>query len=436
LPLLLFAITSAFLMEGFWRRTIGQCLVRYWRSWVLQAAVLACYAAAFVSSLHTSSVQPSVPGTAAAVFSFTEEVVKDTFVPGAIGGPWQWSGITDAQIAAAATPNALAWLSVIVAVAVILASSVSRRYAWRSWAILAGWVLAADVGPVVIGRIGEMTPGVLAQQTRYVADAVPVLAICVGLAFLPLAGQADARRRMVVADASQVSQAARLVAAGLVGAFTIGSVWSVQDLQNTTSGRLSQFYLENAEAAVAEAPAGTVINDWPVPPDIMIGAFGYADRTSQVIGPAESAVAKTNIRWMAHPEGTIDHLMMFGADGRLHETAMYGPVSIPLPAGRSCQRVRRGTAVVRFTTPTFPGENELRIAYVAAANGDDVTISYGGSVQVLTVQAGLHAAYLPERGSVDSVTVSGPPASVVCIGDLQAGVIGPSISGPVIPAAY
>lgn len=439
LPLLLFAITSAFLMEGPWRRTIRQCLTRYWRSWVLQAVMLACYAAAFASSLHGSSLQPSVQGTGSAVFSFTEELVKNTFVPGAIGGPWQWSGVTDGQIAAAATPNALAWLSVIVGVAVILASIVSRLYAWRSWAILAGWVLAADVGPVLIGRLGEWPAGLLAQQTRYVADAVPVLAICVGLAFLPVVGQPDTRRRLAVPDGSQVSQAGRLVAAGLVGAFTIGSVWSVQDLQNTTSGQISQLYIANAQAAVAEAPAGTVIFDWPVPPDVMVGAFEQADRASQVIGPAESAVAKTNIRWTAHPDGTIDHLLMFGPDGRLYQAGMYGPASVPFPAGRSCQRVRHGTAVVRFTSPTFAGADELRIAYLGGAvNGDDVTVSYGGSTQVLAVQEGLHAAYFPERGSVDSVTISGAAMTGggLCIGDVAAGIIQPSTSGPAIPAAY
>jgi hypothetical protein len=439
LPLLLFAITSAFLMEGPWRRTIRQCLTRYWRSWVLQAVLLAGYAAAFASSLHGSSLQSSLQGTASGVFSFTEELLKDTFVPGAIGGPWQWSGVTDGQIAAAATPNALAWLSVIVAVAVILASIVSRLYAWRSWAILAGWVLAADVGPVLIGRLGEWPAGLLAQQTRYVADAVPVLAICVGLAFLPVVGQPDARRRVVALDGSQVSQAGRLVAAGLVGAFTIGSVWSVQDLQNTTSGQISQLYIGNAEAAVAEAPAGTVIADWPVPPDVMVGAFEQADRASQVIGPTESAVAKTNIRWTAQPDGTIDHLLMFGPDGRLYQTGMYGPASVPFPAGRACQRVRHGTAVVRFTSPTFPGANELRIAYLGGAvNGDDVTVSYGGSTRVLAVQEGLHAAYLPERGSVDSVTISGAALTGggLCIGDVAAGIIQPSTSGPAIPATY
>jgi hypothetical protein len=439
LPLLLFAISSGFLMEGPWPAAIVRCLVKYWRSWAVEAAMLAGYAVVFASSLHASTVQPKIPDTAAGVFTLIWELVKDTFVPGAIGGPWQWFPTSDAQYASSAPPAMLAWLSLIVAGAVIMASIWSRRQAWRAWAILGGWLLAADVAPVVVGRIAEITPGVLALQTRYVADAVPVLAICVGLAFLPLAGQPEtSRRRPVGADGGQT---ARLVAAGLVGAFVIGSVWSVQDLQNTTSGLMSRLYVQNAEAAVAQAPAGTVIVDSLVPSALMIGAFGKYARTSMVIGPMESAGDAARIRWTSQPDGTIDHLMVFGPDGRLHQAALYGPASVPFPAKRGCQRVRRGRTVVQFTSPTYSGPGVLRIAYLASAavNGDVVTVSYGGSTQVLTVKAGLHAAYFPVRVSARSVTVSGISGAAVtglCVGAMQAGFIVPASSGPVIPAAY
>jgi hypothetical protein len=290
----------------------------------------------------------------------------------------------------------------------------------------------------VVGRIAEMTPGVLALQTRYVADAVPVLAICVGLAFLPPAGQPDtSRRRPLSADGGQM---ARLVAAGLVGAFVIGSVWSVQDLVNTTSGLMSRLYVQNAEAAVAQAPAGTVIDDSVVPSALMIGAFGEYARASMVIGPMESAGDAARIRWISQPDGTIDNLMVFGPDGRLHHAAVYGSASVPLPAKRGCQSVRRGTAVVRFTSPTYLGIGVLRVAYLASPsmNGDDVTVSYGGRAQVLTVQAGLNAAYFPLRGSVRNVTVSGISGTVtgLCVGPMQAGFIVPASSGPVIPPAF
>jgi hypothetical protein len=438
LPLLLFAITSAYLMEGPWPAAVVRCLVKYWRSWVIEAAMLAGYAVVFALSLHTSTVQPKIPDTAAGVFTLIWELVKETFVPGAMGGPWQWFPISDAQYASSAPPATLAWLSLIVAAAVITASIWWRRYAWRAWAILGGWLLAADVAPVVVGRIAEMTPGVLALQTRYVADAVPVLAICVGLAFLPLAGQPDAaRRRPVTADAGQM---ARLAAAGLVGAFVIGSVWSVQNLQNTTSGLMSQLYIENARAAVAQAPAGTVVVDSVVPSALMIGAFGPYAQASRVIGPLESSGDAARIRWTSRPDGTIDHLMVFGPDGKLHLAALYGPGSVPFSAKRGCQTVRHGRVVVRFTSATFPGPGVLRVAYLASGtvNGDHVTVSYAGSAQVLTVKAGLHAAYFPVRGSTRSVTVSGmvgPAVTGLCVGAMQAGVIVPASSGLVIPAA-
>jgi hypothetical protein len=432
LPLLLLGITSGFLMDGPWPRALGRCLARYWKSWLLQALILAVYAAVFTQALHTSTVQPAISGVAGG-FSFTWELLKNTFVPGAIGGPWQWLPTEDAQYASTAAPPALAWLALIAAAAVILASIALRRYAWRAWGILAGWLVAADVTPVLLGRVMDMSPGALALQTRYVSDAVPVLVVCLGLAFLPPAGQPDTRRRLALPAGTQ---AGRLAAAGLVGAFVIGSVWSVQDLQSTTSGLQTRLYIENAQAAVAEAPAGTVIADSPVPSTIMIGAFGrYAD-TSRVIGPMENSAAAARIRWTSSPDGTIDHLMVFGADGRLRLAAIYGQTSAPPASG--CQPAARGRVVATFPAPADPHSQVLRIAYLAdsAAGGADMIIRYGGAVRRLAAQPGLHDAYLPIAGSAASVTISGPAIGGLCVGDVQAGIIVPSPTGLVIPSAY
>jgi hypothetical protein len=432
LPLVLLGITSAFLMEGPWPRTIGQCLVRYWKSWVLEAVILAVYVVVLSQSLRTSTEQPTVSGVGQA-FSFTWELLKNTFVPGALGGPWQWFPTEDASYAASAPPGMLAWLALIVAAAVILASIALRRYAWRAWAILAGWFLAADVTPVLLGRAEVLGAGVL--QTRYVSDALAVLVICLGLAFLPLDGQPDIRRRPAVPAGAQVG---RLAAAGLVGAFVIGSVWSVQELQATTSGTQARLYIDNAQAAVAEAPAGTVIVNFPVPATMMVGTFGtYAD-ASKVIGPMEDATAKARLRWTSSPRGTIDHLMIFGTDGRLHQAAIYGQTSAPPAAGRQCHSATRGRVVATFNVPPGPYSNMLRVAYLAdsAAGGADMTISYGNSTQRLAIEPGLHSGYLPINGSAPSVTITSPAIRGLCVGDVQAGAIIPSPTGLVIPAGF
>jgi hypothetical protein len=434
LPLVLFGVTSGFLMEGPWPRAMGRCLAQYWKSWVLEVLILAAYLAVLSQALHTSTAQPTLSGASQA-FSFTWELLKNTFVPGALGGPWQWLPTEDAQYAASAPPGMLAWLALIVAVAVILASIALRRYAWRAWAILAGWIIAADVTPVVLGRIEVLNAGALALQTRYVSDALGVLVVCLGLAFLPLTGQPDIRRRTAIPAGTQ---AGRLVAAGLVGAFVIGSVWSVQDLQATTSGLQTRLYIDNARVAVAQAPAHTVIADSQVPTTIMIGAFGQNADTSRVIGPMEDAAAKARLRWTSSPHGTIDHLMVFGTDGRLRQAAIYGQTSAAPVAGRQCHRAAHGRVVATFPAPADPHSTVLRIAYLAdtAAGGADMTVRYGSSTQQLVIESGLHSAYLTIQGSAATVTISSPAIHGLCVGDVQAGIIVPSPTGLVIPAAY
>jgi len=432
LPALLFAVSSGFLIEGSWRSAARQCLTRFWRSWALQLALVAGYAAVLVVSLRTSSAQPGVPGTADGTYTFAAGLVKNTFLPGAIGGPWQWFPSADAEYAYSAPPAALTWLSLIVAVAVVAASIWVRRQAWRAWAILAGWLLAADIAPVLLGRIRELSPALLGLETRYVADAAPVLAICLGLAFWPAAGSREA---VPVRRAASAGQAGRLVAAAAFGAFAIGSVWSVQAYQNVTTSVPDRIFIANARLAVAHAPRGAVVADTRVPQALMLGIFGPYSYASRVVGPMVPATAR--IRWVRRPAGTIDHLWVFGRDGKLHEAAVYGRATAPITTKRRCQPVTHGRVAVRFAVPSGAGTRVLRVAYLAsaAAAGKTVTVTYGGSARPLLLRAGLHSAYFPVRGAADSVTVSGPAISGLCVGDMQAGIIAPSSSGPVIPAA-
>ena len=433
LPLLLLGVTSAFLMDGPWLTSIWRSLVAFWREWVLQAVLVAAWAALLAYSLRTSSAQPGTPGSAGGVVTFIVKIVKDTFVPGAIGGPWQWLPSGDNEFAYSAPPSALTWLALIVAAVVIAVSIWHRRYAWRGWAILAGWLAAADILPVLLGRISELGPSVLGLETRYVADATPILVVCVGLAFWPVVGQPDrTRRRTTVPGADQFG---RMVAAGLVGAIVIGSVWSVQAFQNDTTSAPVRLYMANARAALAEVPAGTVIEDGAVPSTLMTGLFKTYTRASKVLGVLGQAAHPAGVRWTTQPVGTIDHLMVFGPDGRLHEASIWGRPSVPR---KGCQPVRRGRAVVKFTSATWRTTHVLRVAYLAAAGvgGQDVTVRYGNNTQQLTLRAGLHSAYFTEHGSATNVTFSGSAMRGLCVGSMAAGVIVPAAKGTVIPVAF
>jgi hypothetical protein len=117
---------------------------------------------------------------------------------------------------------------------------------------------------------------------------------------------------------------------------------------------------------------------------------------------------------------------------------VFGQASVAMAAGQTCQRVRRGRIATRFPVPTRGSAEVLHIPYLASAGvgGDYAIVSFGGDSHVLTVRAGLHDAYFTVRGSADTVTMSGPAVTGLCVGGLQVGFVVPSASGPVIPAQY
>lgn len=433
LPLLLFAVTSAFFVDGNWLASARRTAARYWRAWLPYGAVLAAYVALFIFRLPTSGPgnQPGSTGPYRHVLAFMLDLVKDTFVPGALGGPWQW--LSHQAIAYSLPPAELARLSWLLAAAIVAASIWNRQYAWRSWAILAGWIVLADMAPVIVGRTRTFG-SVFALDTRYVADAVPVLAVCLGLAFWPVAGQRDRRRKRRHASVA-ARQATLRATSAVLGVFVIGSFWSLQAYANATTSVAARAYIANARAALTAAPYGTVVVDGRVPNTVMLaGWFGRYGFASKVIGEMARGDPPSQLRFTTQPAGTIDNLEMFGADGRLWPVALYGSASTPLPTGKKCWAAKRGRVVVSMPSVTTKGTWTLRIGYYVPA-AQRVAVEFGGQSQQVSLQAGLHNAYLPIQGSGRTVTVTPSGTGQVCIGNAAVGLPLLSRAGPAIPAA-
>jgi hypothetical protein len=245
---------------------IWTAAVRFWRRWALYLVVLAAYLILFVISLSGSSQQPAQPTSVHEAVTFGWGLLFHSFVPGILGGPWHWYIPAGAAGGNVAAPSALAWAAVVVAAGFIVASMLTRRRAWRGWAILAGWILVDDILPVMIGRLA-LFPGsaaLLATQTRYVDDAAAVLAVVVALIFWPLArppaaqDQSPAPRREFFASTQW-----KRAAVALIAVVAIGSVWTVSQYMTRTADP-TRPYITEARAALAEQPGGTVIVDTQV----------------------------------------------------------------------------------------------------------------------------------------------------------------------------
>ena len=427
-PLLLLAVTSAFLTPGTWRRALGKTLRSYWLLWSLYAVTMLGYVAVYLVQLKTSSQTPGRPGAGGGIFEFAGTLIRNTFIPGMLGGPWRW--FASGGYGVANPPSALSWVAVAVTAAVILVSIWGRLRAWRAWVILAGWIIVVDCLPVLLGR-GEILSGrFLGQETRYVMEVPGIAALVIGLAFLPVV-TTSAAPNPSGRTSLPMGRASTGAIVGLLTAILIGSIWSFHAyVANTTSAPARSFFA-TARLALAGAPAGTVVVDAPVPGDVLGGLLlGPAARTSQVLAPLVDPAA--GMTFTGRPNGTFDHLMEFDGWGRLVQAGILGTSSEPLPASRSCWPQTPDGVVVPLQH--VPSEvTELKIAYVAGTAGQ-ILLSYAGHTEAMNLRHGLHSAYLPVSGRAKTVTITGMTPKQLCVGEVQVGVLLPSATGHAIPA--
>lgn len=313
----------------------------------------------------------------------------------------------------------------MINILVVAVSIVLRGRSWRAWAILAGWLVLADMIPVLLGRLQDGLAGLFGLETRYLADAACVLAICVGLAFLPVAGtsqgaEAGPGRRRLPVTGPQL----RYAAAGLVGIFVFGSILSVQAYEKTTPGApVPRAYMANAEHAIATVRRDTNVINLDMPPNMVTGVFEKNALQSKVLGDLDPG----QLRWLTNPQGTYDDLQIFGSDGGMFPAVISGVSSVRRtePGFKSCWPQRHEHITVRFTGPTSSLDTTLKLSYIWGGPPGSVLVEYDGHEEQLTLRHGVHAAYLPVTGSVRRFIVSGFGRTHLCIATASAGQLVP-----------
>jgi hypothetical protein len=425
-PLLLFAMTSAFFSSGAWWRAALAALRRHWRAWLLYFLLAAGYLVVYVIQLSTSNLGPSKPGAFTGVFGFASNMLRDNFIPGALGGPWQWVG--NGVEAIANPPAPLAWATCVVAAVVVIVSLWLKPHAWRAWAILVGWLVVVDFLPVLVGR-GDLVPGaILGLTTRYVWDALAILAICLGLAFLPMPGEPALRRL-----GPQVRTYARTALAGVLTAVVIGSAVSLSSYQPDPTAAQGKSFVATARIALAEAPPGSVIVDEPYPESVAGGVFfGSVGRESTLLAPLISGPPSQRPRFIEQPDGVYANLLEFDGWGRLVPPTVAGVGNPTLPRrDRGCWPARGGIVSVPLKSVASSG-NMLSIGYLAGKSSR-LIVTFGGHSQVVSLLGGgLKTAFMPAHGSGKSVTMRSLSGGIPCIGGATVGFLQPS-AGPAIP---
>lgn len=457
-PLLLYALTIAYFEPGRLRDAARRAFVRHRRAWALYGALLAAYCIVFFIRLAGSGVPVHGPGTAASLYRFAGTLIGTTAVPGFLGGPWQWFAFGYAQ---AAPPAALEYLSWVVAAVVVLASCRLRARAWRAWVILLGWIVAACIVPVAIDGLGSSAV-TLGEQAGYVANATGVLALCLGLAFLPVretealetvaaSQQGDAGQP---GEASQTGKAARgalrpahVIALLAFCCFAASTVTSLQAFQSANPGKAGRSYIATARLALASAPPGTLIVDGPTPATVMNPGFfpGQAD-TASVIGPLlRGTSAARRVSWIsALPAGVHPNAMAFDTAGQLRPVGVTGvwswpPPQSPTKGASACWKVTDAVTTIPLTSTLYRWPWTVRVPYSGPAGWLFVSLKQGQGLQV-AVPSGKHVVYVPLTGSGNVVNVqffantgaASPPP--LCVSAITVGLLNPDQGAGAIPA--
>ena len=428
LPPLLLAVTAGFLMER--RSWLGGAVLtlrRQWKGWLTYFALMVGYLIVFILAFLHAPAQPHLP-TVATTWAFGWSLVKNSLLTGAVGMQWRWLPFVQDNLYATVAPSAAVVLvAELIALAVIAASVLIKARAWRAWAILLGWVIFADMVPILLGRVSLGKSPYYAElfglQTRYVAEAACVLALCVGLAFLPVAGEESQPLRFALPS----NPAFKGVAAAIVVVFVIGSVRSVQTYEDVTSSHQVRSYIANVEQALRLAPQRSTVIDQNMPLWVLGPYFGKYNLESYVIGTLAKNRHSADLHWITRPQGTLDNLRMFGSDGRLYPTAISGVYSVQRPGTgfRGCWHERKGRIVVWLQRTTSSSDVTLHLTYIWGSQASTVIVKYGTLVKPLPVLPGIHNAYLPVSGDVLSFVVTGLGTSRMYVCQSASGMLVP-----------
>ena len=406
--------TVLYAVDGPVPRRPWRALRRYRGYWAAHCALIVGWALLYALRVRTERAPARTSGE---VVALAGQMVLHNLVPSMIGGPLRWYG----QISALPTPPgwflAVSWAVAALAVA---GSLLLRRAAWRAWILLAAWIAVA-VALVAATRLAVIGP-TLGRDGRYLTDVVPLTAICLGLAWLPVRGELDrarppaptgdrAGRRPGGSPAVLAVAAALAVAAcGAVSARGWDANWS------SNPSRAYVTRLQRDLDVAAAFGATPVMLDQRLPEAIMIPAFGADGTLSNLTRPMDHRPAFRD--W-------TDRLTVVSGTGSLVPGRVAG-ARTALPVGAACAASGRGTAV-RLAGGSGVREVTIRLGYLASRDTGAVVGLGAGRVRV-RFTAGLHELFVRLVGGGGEVTVAGLAAgTAVCIGEVDAGTPVPAL---------
>lgn len=408
LPLALLTLLYFGPSAGGVRRRALQPVLAHWRVWAAYAVLAAVYLVGYLQLVPS----PADDRGPIDYLGLLDSMLRTSLVVSSLGGPWVWSD-RNPPLGQVATPAWAAAAAGVVLLGLVALTLRRRRGAWRALVVavpyvLLTWFLLAQARGAALGSFAG-------QELRYLADAAPVLTLCLGLAVLPLRGSAPAGRGRRAAARPRLSPVSgRRLVAVVLAAVVVGAVVSNVAYARMWTGPFpAKAYVQATERAVTNDRLA--VADSPVPELVMSATSFPSNLPSRMFAPLGD-------RLVAEDHGT--DLSMLGSDGVPYGAVIEGgPTSAPGPRQGCGYLLRGSTTTVPMAGPDAPYFWWLQLSYLSSARGE-VELSVGGRTHLAEVRPGAHRFFLQGSGAVDPVTVrSATSGLVVCLDRVQIGTI-------------
>ena len=402
-PVLAFLALAYFARGGPVAR-LRQVLRAYWPAVLGCAVAFGGYLGYYVTHVNEPFTETG-PGL---IGRLADSMIGTAFGSATLGGPWRWEST--------APPNAFAdppaWtvhLAWIVITLVILYGALTRVRTLRAWVLLAGYLLALLA--LLVNSRAPVYGAVIGLEYRYLTEAACILALVVGLVFLPVRGAVES-------SAPRPEPLLRIrvrpvVTAVLVTAVCVsGVVTTLPYVHRWHTENASHGYLTTLQRQLRDH--GTVdLADQEVPDAVISGMFAPANQLRRLL-PLLDASAQ-------FPTSTSS-LVQVAEDGSLRRATIDAAVvSEPGPRGDCGWLVHERGRTIPLTGGAFPWTWWVRIGYLASADSR-VVVSAGDTTEETRVLRGAHSLFVRIEGGFDEVEISGLDRGVaLCVDTIEVG---------------
>jgi hypothetical protein len=394
-----------YLGRGDGRERVRAVAIGLWRMWAVLVGITVPYTAWY---LAVAKQEANGHPTALQIGRLLGTTMGSTIVPTYLGGPWSPATTGKALLfQLPLLPRVLTWL---LAAAIVAASFVLRRQAWRAWLFLLSYI-AMCTALVAVGRLTIIGPA-SGLGSRYFADSVAVFAIALGLAFMvPVDRRGDERweRRPVERRPVERGRLGTRLAVAVVLVYAVSALITSFRMAGIAHTFSAKAWLASVKSELATHPGADILDGYlPVgaaPPNIELALL------SRALAPIAPRV-----HWTTAGET----ILSFDASGRLVPVAVRPIASLPAGPVPGCGYAVFGVPVtVPVRPPLVHRTWGIRIGYYTNATATG-SIAVDGQVEHVTFERGLHGVTVIHVGTVTAVRIFSP-RNPLCVGKIEVG---------------